>query len=255
MGGVELPIEAFPVSEWLRRITRHKEISNSLSREGFVDIPLDAAAWLLQFKTQNQNLLKDNNLTVSTEYIWSKRETTPVGASLLELVDHGINRVKFASDVIEALIHEIKNLSTNKKCKTFVAIDGFNSFFYPTTRLRSPTKKVVPPSEVTLTPPFLEITKNDWKNGVILLTVDPLAMGDDHQESSNPKYLLMKKGFEHLDPFVPVKVHRYSDKEFFSCASYYRDRLWLRGPPELETELKLASAQNPYQLMEMCAPL
>lgn len=65
----------------------------------------------------------------------------------------------------------------------------------------------------------------------------------------------LSQGFEHLDPFVPIEVGRYSEREFLSCASYYRDRLWLRGPPELESELKLASACNPYNFMEMCAPL
>lgn len=63
------------------------------------------------------------------------------------------------------------------------------------------------------------------------------------------------QGFEHLDPFVPIEVNRYTDKEFMSCASYYRDRLWLRGSPELETELRHTSVNNPYRFMEICAPL
>lgn len=243
------------VSEWLRRIPRHKEMSNSQSREGFVDLPLDAAAWLLHFKTQNQALLKNDQLKLSKEYVWSKREKTEAGTPLAELVEHGINRVKYASDVVDALVGEIKLLSNSKICKTFVAVDGFNSFFYPLTRLNTPTKKKVAPEEVTLTSSFLDLTKNDWTNGVILLTVDQLAVPDDHQESYLPRYLLYKKGFEHLDPFVPVQVGRYTEKEFLSCASYYRDRLWLRGPPEIETELKFTSSYNPYNFMLQCAPL
>lgn len=47
--------------------------------------------------------------------MWSKRETTPAGATLSELVDHGINRVKYSCDVIEAIIHEIKILSRAKR--------------------------------------------------------------------------------------------------------------------------------------------
>ncbi|XP_068626414.1 small ribosomal subunit protein mS29 [Battus philenor] len=243
------------VTEWLWKVPRTKEMSNSQTREGFVDIPLDAAAWLLHFKTQNQTLLKSGDLQVSKDYVWSKRETTPAGAPLSELVEQGISRVKYSCDVIDALVHEVKLLSSNKKCKTFVAIDAFNCFFYPRTRLSTPTKKVVMPEEVTLTTSFLELTKNDWTNGAIVVSVDNIAIPRDHQESNLPRYLLYKKGFEHLDPFVPVEVKRYSDKEFLSCASYYRDRLWLRGPEELESELKLASACNPYMFMELCAPL
>ncbi|XP_075975150.1 mitochondrial ribosomal protein S29 [Anticarsia gemmatalis] len=243
------------VSEWLRRVPRHKEMSNSQTHEGFVDLPLDAAAWLLHFKAQNQTLLKDANLKISNEYVWSKREKTEVGAPLSELVELGISRVKYACDVIDAIVDEIKILSSNKQCKTFVAIDGFNSFFYPLTRLNTPTKRKVKPEEVTLTSTFLKLTKNDWTNGVIVVTADQLAVPDDHQESYLPRYLLYKKGFEHLDPFVPVQVGRYTDKEFLTCVSYYRDRLWLRGPTEIEEELKFTSACNPYQFMEQCAPL
>ncbi|KOB65766.1 Uncharacterized protein OBRU01_22213 [Operophtera brumata] len=243
------------VSEWLRRVQRHKEMSNSTTREGFVDLPLDAAAWLLHFKTQNQELLKNPELKTSKEYTWSKREVTEVGAPLSVLVEHGITRVKYACDVIDALVYEMKALSDSKVCKTFVAIDGFNSFFYPLTRLNTPTKKTVTPEEVTLTTSFLELTKNDWNNGVVVVSADQLAVPEDHQESHLPKYLLYKKGFEHLDPFIPVEVGKYSEKEFLTCASYYRDRLWLRGPPELETELKFTSACNPYKFMEQCAPL
>lgn len=243
------------VSEWLRRIPRHKEMSNSQTKEGFVDLPLDAAAWLVHFKMQNQSHLKADSLRLSKEYVWSKREKTEQGAPLAELVEHGIVRVKYACDVIEALLNEIKILSNKKQCKTFVAIDGFNSFFYPLTRLRTPTKKKVIPEEVTLTTSFLDITKNDWINGVIVLSADQLAVPEEHHESYLPKYLLYKKGFEHIDPFIPIKIDRYSEREFLSCANYYRDRLWLRGPPETENELKLASASNPYRFMEMCAPL
>lgn len=243
------------VSEWLRRVPRHKEMSNSQTHEGLVDLPLDAAAWLIHFKSQNQTLLKSGDLTVSKEYVWSKREKTEAGAPLLALVEHGISRVKYACDVIDALIDEIKILSTNKQCKTFVAIDGFNSFFYPLTRLNTPTKKKVKPEEVTLTTSFLKLTNNDWKNGAIVVTADQLAVPDDHQESYLPRYLLYKKGFEHLDPFVPIEVGRYNEKEFLCCVQYYRDRLWLRGPQEIESELKYTSACNPYKFMEQCAPL
>ncbi|KAH9631623.1 hypothetical protein HF086_006615 [Spodoptera exigua] len=141
------------------------------------------------------------------------------------------------------------------RCKTFVAIDGFNSFFYPLTRLNTPTKKAVKPEEVTLTTSFLKLTLNDWTNAVIVVTADQLAVPDDHQESFLPRYLLYKKGFDHLDPFVPIEVGRYNEKEFQSCVAYYRDRLWLRGPAEVETELKFTSACNPYRFMEQCAPL
>ena len=56
------------MSEWLRRIPRHKEMSNSQTKEGFVDLPLDAAAWLVHFKMQNQAHLKADNVSNSIRY-------------------------------------------------------------------------------------------------------------------------------------------------------------------------------------------
>jgi small subunit ribosomal protein S29 len=63
------------------------------------------------------------------------------------------------------------------------------------------------------------------------------------------------QGFEHMDPFIPIEVSKYTEKEFISCASYYRDRLWLRGPSDAEQELEFISARNPYNFMQLCAPL
>jgi len=44
------------VNDWLRR---PKEVVNSKTRPGFVDIPENAAKWLLHFKSQNQALIKE----------------------------------------------------------------------------------------------------------------------------------------------------------------------------------------------------
>lgn len=53
-------------------------------------------------------------LKISKEYIWSKRETTEAGAPLSALVEHGITRVKYACEVVDTLVHEIKALSERK---------------------------------------------------------------------------------------------------------------------------------------------
>ncbi|CAG2055960.1 unnamed protein product, partial [Timema podura] len=98
------------LANWTRR---PREVSSSTTREGFVDLPLDAATWLVHFKSQNSALLNKLDLRISKDYIWSKRETTREGSSILELVEHGINRVKYASDCIIALLKEIKTHSTH----------------------------------------------------------------------------------------------------------------------------------------------
>lgn len=240
------------VGSWMRRC---KEYCNSISKEGYIDLPLDAAAWLIHFKTQNQASLTDKNLVISQDYNWSKREATHKGAHLLELIDHGINRVKYASDCVVVLADEIKKLSNEGKCKTLVAIDGYNAFFYPDIRVYTEKKEPVPPNKVVLTEAFLNLTKHDWCNSVCVLTVDELAVPEEAQKSHLPVHLLGKEGFEHIDPFIPIYVPSYSKKELTSVLDYFRERRWIQLKETYDEELGLISYNNPYQLMLTCAPL
>lgn len=238
------------VPNWLKR---PKEIANSISHEGCVDLPLDGAAWLLHFMTQNKTLLAKLDLRLSKDYVWSKRETTLTGAPLMELIEHGINRAKYSCDVIAALLQELKQQSTQGKLKTMVAIDGFNAFFHPNTRVVTENKVRVTPDMISLTKPFLDITNPDWSNGVCIVTVDRMALTEERMESVLPLYLLRREGFEHLDPFVPVRVDNYSEQEFYSCLQYYLDRKWIQTTGEgYDVELEFLSARNPYTLMKIC---
>nr|XP_022918455.1 28S ribosomal protein S29, mitochondrial [Onthophagus taurus] len=240
------------VGNWMRRC---KESSASITKEGYTDINLDAASWLLHFKTQNATLLNNPDFVTSKEYIWSKRESTPKEVSLIKLIDHGISRVKYASDCVVCLAEEIKHLSKKGLCKTFVAIDGFNAFFYPNTRIKTEKKEIVHPSKVVVTEAFLNLTRYDWNNAVCVVTVDQLVHAEQDKLSYLPKYLLGKDGFEHLDPFIPICVSGYSNKEFTSCMDYYRERKWVPSLPGMDEELAFLSNSNPYKLMGLCGPL
>lgn len=240
------------VANWMKR---PKEIANA-AEEGFIDLPFDAAAWLIHFKNQNSKLLQSLDLKTTKDYVWSKRESTPAGSTLSELVEHGIARIKFASETVAALLSEIKQHASNGQCKVMVAIDGFNGFFHPVTRIVADNKQKVKPERITLTQPFLDITNFNWTNGVCVLSVDKIAMTEGYMESYMPRYLLGPQGFEHLDPFIPVHIEGYNDKEFHSCIQYYLDRHWIQKTPEgFEDQLKFLSNKNPYGLMRMTRAL
>ena len=94
---------------------------------------------------------------------------------LTEIIDFGISRVKYACDVITVLLDELKQASIADKCKILVVIDGFNAFFSNHTRIKNEMRELVPPSKVSLTKPFLDITKTDWCNGQVVVAVDQKA--------------------------------------------------------------------------------
>jgi small subunit ribosomal protein S29 len=80
--------------------------------------------------------------------------------------------------------------------------------------------------------------------------------------SENMMYIIFYltfQGFEHLDPFVPICVREYGDKELESCLDYYIDRRWLQNEQscteEGRKELKYLCGMNPRRLMHICAPL
>lgn len=114
-------------------------------------------------------------LKVSKDYVWNQREMTSQGTPILELVEFGMNRIKYACGVVDALIKELKFASIAGKCKTMVVIDGFNAFTSSHTRIYNDNKVMVLPKQVSLAIPFFDITKNDWCNGAIVVTVDQTA--------------------------------------------------------------------------------
>lgn len=78
----------------------------------------------------------------------------------------------------------------------------------------------------------------------------------DRRESDYPTYLLGKKGFEFLDPFIPVRAENYSPEELKTILEYYRDRKWIREiSPQGQRELELLSNKNPFELWSCCKPL
>jgi len=185
---------AFDLSapHWFKDI---KEVATSTLSPGCMDLPIDAGLWLKIFRAQNLHLLSQLDVRVSwcatvirnildtvvlqlkttKEYVWNQRETSPQGISILEFVDFGINRVKYACGVVEGLLKELKQFTIAGKCKTMVVIDGFNAFTSSHTRVMNEKKMMMLPKQITLARSFYDMIKNDWCNGAVVLSVDTLA--------------------------------------------------------------------------------
>ncbi|GIX92500.1 28S ribosomal protein S29, mitochondrial [Caerostris extrusa] len=214
---------------------RPKEVEPSQFKEGRIDLPVESAIWLQHFKMQNSELLQELDLKTSKSYTWSKREVTEQGASLMDIVEH----VRF---------------------KIMVLVDGVNAFWNKT-NVKRPDKTLVPPQEITITRAFLKLLQNDWNNSVILTSVDviPFNRNAKMNDPYTPRALLGKEGFECMDPFIPIQIENYTDKEMHSVLEYYIDRLWIQSEQgrseEGRDQIKFLSGSNPLQVMKLCEPL
>ncbi|XP_058809360.1 small ribosomal subunit protein mS29 [Phymastichus coffea] len=232
-----------------------KEVANSTTKDGLVDLPIDAAAWLVNFKKQNADVLARTDLKLSKSYEWSPEDTSLKNSPLLDTIGLGIERIKYACDIVDALMTELKEACIAGKCKVLVAIDGFNALFADTTRVKDEQKQMVPSARISLTRSFLNITKSDWCNGEVVVVVDEKAT-EERRNSHLPRYLLSEKGFEHMDPFLPIAVENYSRDEFDTVIEYYKNRKWIRElTADGHKELKVISGANPRKLMNYCKHL
>ncbi|CAG7833761.1 unnamed protein product [Allacma fusca] len=243
---------------WVPVWTRFaKETVPSAERPGFVDHTSNSVFWLTFFRHENAKLLAEANLKTSKTYEWSKRESTPEGSSITDIIEHGIARPTHAAECICALISEIKLASSEKRIKTMVAIDGINGLFVDSgKRIKRDDKTIVPYQNITVFTGFKQLLASDWTGGVVITTVDKLAVASDLRELDTPRYLLGKDGWEHMDPFIPINVEKYSHQELQTTIDYYLDRKWLQHPlagtKEARQELETVSVRNPYTLMQLC---
>ncbi|XP_003702346.1 mitochondrial ribosomal protein S29 [Megachile rotundata] len=231
------------------------EVQESPLIPGQLDLPQEAVSWLKYFSTLNKLALSQYDLKVSKDYVWTQRESTKAGEPLLNLIQFGTERIKFACGVVSALLEELKAASIAGKCKTLIVIDGFNAFFTGPTMIRDEKYKYVPPQKISLTAPFYNSVNYDWCNGAVLISLD-IRASRDKRESFYPKYLLGKEGFEYLDPFLPIHTENYTSDEYKNILEYYEDRKWIRKfGPQGQREIELLTNKNPMDIWERCKSL
>ncbi|KAG7237693.1 hypothetical protein INR49_032139 [Caranx melampygus] len=191
-------------------------------------------------------------------YMWTKREFTEEGSTLGQLVDQGISRVKSSSDVVGALMKELRLQSGQPESnfRLAVAVDGVNALWGRST-IKKENKSAVDPEELTLVYNLRKMMKNDWSGGAIITTLSQTGSLYTSKSAYLPQELLGERGFDNMDPFVPVSVSNYSEKEFESCYLYYMDRQWLQHPQSRtedgKKELIFLSNRNPTMLERICA--
>lgn len=231
-----------------------KELMASSYNKERWDQPLEASLWLKNFRASNERFL--SQIVTQQRYVWSKREATEAGRPLVEVVDQGLTRVKTSSDAVGVVLKELKAQSGSGTFRLLVSVDGVNAFWGRST-IKREDKSTVSPEELTLIHNFRKMLQNDWTGGAIVTSVTQTGSLFTPKTAYLPQELLGKVGFDALDPFIPVLVTSYSEKEFESCYRYYMDRQWLQHErartEEGKTEILFLCNYNAREMEKICA--
>ncbi|KAM9310521.1 LOW QUALITY PROTEIN: small ribosomal subunit protein mS29 [Pholidichthys leucotaenia] len=231
-----------------------KELLPSSYMPSRFDQPLQASQWLRNFRVINESFLK---IKTKHRYVWTQRESTEKGHPLGELVDQGISRVKSSSDVVGAVMKELRLQSgqPGSDLRLAVAVDGVNALWGKST-IKKEDKSTVDPDELTLIYNLRKLMRNDWTGGAIITTLSQTGSLYTPKSAYLPQEMLGERGFDELDPFIPVSVPNYSEKEFESCYLYYMDRQWLQHPQsrteEGKKEIIFLTNRNPSSVDRVC---
>uniref|UniRef100_A0A6J0U498 Small ribosomal subunit protein mS29 n=1 Tax=Pogona vitticeps TaxID=103695 RepID=A0A6J0U498_9SAUR len=223
-----------------------KQVLPSTYKAQRFDQPLEASAWLKNFKITNQRFL--NEIKTKQKYVWNKRESTEEGRPLGEVIDQGLIRIRNATDVVGVVFKELKQQCQQGAFKLLVAVDGVNGL-WGRTAVRKPDKTNADSEELALLHNLRKMVANDWTGGAIVTTVTQTGAPYTARRMYMPYDLLGKEGFEAFAPFVPIQVFGYSDREFEGCYQYYLENKWLQhekaGTTEGRLELRFLSGRNP----------
>ncbi|KAH9513215.1 28S ribosomal protein S29, mitochondrial [Bulinus truncatus] len=238
----------------------YKEVTESTYKAGRYDLPTDGADWLSHFLNQNKGIFK--NMKTTSEYIWTKREKAEVGTPLEEIIHFGKTRIKFSADCVGVLLKEIRNQAQALGLKVLVVVTAVNAFYVQWDHLnaiKNSGKKKLHPSEISLIHNFKKMLTPTWTHGVAVCSVEESANNENARENYTPLYLLKQEGFEALDPFVPILVPEFTEKEALSTVNYYIDHNWIQNDhgktEEGKKEIIFVSNHNPFTLQKVCSSL
>lgn len=236
-----------------------REYEESITRPGRTDTNTEAALFLQQFRIQNAQIVEKlgKNLVCSKSYKWSLREESKAGSPLIEVAEHGVNRVIHASDCVAVLMKELSMAADEGKIKLASLIDDCQFLFNrEASNIKHPDGKFILVDEMTVPRALKKLIKGTHKNGLVLATCYRREMKKQRQ---TPADAIGEEGWKYFDPFLPIHLPKYSRKEFESCMNMYQSVGWLCRPEsrtrEARDELRWTSGMNPRELEYLCKSL
>ena len=80
----------------------------------------------------------------------------------MNLIDHGISRIKHAADCYAVLLKELKILANTDQCKLLVIADYVNNYFTSKPLIRFPDGKIPSVEDITIARAFMKLFNNNW---------------------------------------------------------------------------------------------
>lgn len=220
-----------------------------------IDQPEESIAWLNTFQALNSKFLSEEK--TSQAYKWGKRDDTPAGISLMEILTLGKGRANYATDAVGVLLKEIQ---LNKKLQVLYAVDGVNWLFI------QPIFKFnmlpVDMSSLSLLRHFTKLLKPETSitNGVCLTSTSysvPFFKSAHHQKLDfndiidTPTWKLVN------DHFIDVEVSSYNEEEYLTMMNFYKEKGWIQKQlyDNLVDQIRFLTARHPFTLYKMLRSL
>ncbi|BHF72126.1 28S ribosomal protein S29, mitochondrial [Sparganum proliferum] len=224
-----------------------------------LDFPQRSAEWLTSFLALNEPLIKKLNPTITRPVEWTVKDIAPVGTPWSELIDFALKRTKYSTDCIGILLREMRALSSSPEGpSSLLLIDGVNFLWCRGTRMQDKVLgKKVAVDRLAIVHHLRRALVGDWQKGAIVTSVNERAAWPSDREKYTPGYLLTKRGFETMDPFIPIHVENYAPSELDAVLQFYAEHGWFTNPaaltPEGRAEIVFLADNNPRELSKIAA--
>jgi len=224
-------------------------------KESRYDQPNVAKTWLDTFRSMNTDFLK--NTTTTQEYKWGKRDATPQGKSLLQMLEQGSSRDSYLSDSVGILLKEIR---LNKSLNVMFAVDACNGLF----TLENSYESIEDSRNLALVEMFQKLLRAEstLNRGAYLFATSRTVhhfkprVNQLHDESAMELYF-DPSSLDQLSDFTRVEVPNYSMDEYVTMMDFYHTVGWLaRGKSkDVLEQVDFLTYRNPHAVQQILRSL
>lgn len=198
------------------------ETRPSAKNPELIDHPSDASNWLKRISMVNQKHIK--MLKLSESHSWSSQEHSSAGDGVEKMIELGLVRSRFATDITSVLLEEI--LKAENKLKVLVAVDGFNGLFNPTS-IKTSDGTMAEPDQLSLVKLARDLVTSKLPAAVVVALSTRGMKRAKKVLNPPPESLLENTGQELVKNFDWLEVPPFSRKEFDNLIDLQTSSGWI----------------------------